>query len=67
MKSRILFHRATKKIVYAQPQPNGSAPVPSHATILRNCRIKEGRDDQFDSIVVEGEWTTFEAQKSLRI
>lgn len=67
MPSRILFDTRDMSIVRCQPEPYGSAGLPSFEGLCRSARIPEDEKQYYDTCIIEGEWLTYQAQRELRI
>lgn len=67
MNSKILYDIRDYKIIRCQPEPKGSAGLPSIEALFKSARIPEGEKQHYNTITVDREYLTNQAQKELRI
>lgn len=67
MRSIILYDTRNNEIKRCQPKPHGSAGLPSFDALCRSARIPDGEKQYMGTIIIDGEYLTYQAQEELRI
>jgi hypothetical protein len=67
MASKLLFDTRNNNIMRCQAEPNGSASLPSFEGLCRSARIPEDEKQYMDTVMVDEDYLTNQAQKELRI
>lgn len=67
MPSRILYDTRDNSILRCQAEPTGSAGLPSIEALYKSARVSEGNKEYMDSITIDGNYLTWQAQERLRI
>ena len=67
MPSKILYDTRNNKIMRCQPEPYGSASLPSFRGLCISARIPEIKKQYMKTIIIGGEMLTSQAIKQLRI
>ncbi|MFW6002203.1 MAG: hypothetical protein ACOCQD_02600 [archaeon] len=67
MSSRILHDTRDNSILRCQPEPNGSAGLPSFKGLCRSARIPEDEKQYMETCIISDNMLTKEAVRNLRI
>lgn len=67
MPSKILYDTRDNSILRCQPEPKGSATLPSFETLCKSARVSESQKENLDTIIINGDYLTKEAQEKLRV
>ena len=67
MPSKILYDTRDNSILRCQAEPKGSAGLPSIGALYKSARVAENDKQYMDSIVIDGDYLTKQAQEQLRI
>ncbi len=67
MPSKILYDTRNNEIMRCQPEPKGSAGMPSFNGLCKSARIPEGQKEYMETCIIEKDMLTNQAIKELRI
>lgn len=67
MPSTILYDKRSGRIVESAPKPYGSAPMPSRKGLLMSALIPECEEEYYETLVIEGDYLTYQAKSQLRV
>lgn len=67
MPSKILYNKNTNEILRCQPEPKGSATLPSLDALCKSARVAEDEKEYLDTIVISGDYLTHTVQDNFRI
>jgi hypothetical protein len=67
MASKILYDIRDNSIIRCQAEPKGSAGLPSIGALYKSARVAEDDKQYMDSIVIDGDYLTKQAQEQFRI
>jgi hypothetical protein len=67
MSSRLLYDTRDNSILRCQPEPKGSAGLPSFNGLCKSARVPEDEKEYLDTIVVSGDYLTHTMQDDFRI
>ena len=67
MKSKILYDTQNNSIMRCQPEPKGSAGIPSFGGLCKSARIPEDNKQYMDTCIIDNEVLTNQAINELRI
>jgi len=67
MSSKILYDTRDNSILRCQAEPRGSAKLPSFEALCKSARVVEDDKQYMDTIVVSGDYLTWQAQERLRV
>jgi len=67
MSSRLLYDTRDNSILRCQPEPSGSAELPSIEALYKSARIAKNDKQYMNSIIINENIITHEAQERLRI
>jgi hypothetical protein len=67
MPSKILYDTRTNEILRCQPEPHGSASLPSDEALYRSARVPENDKQYMKVTIIDDDILTNQAQNELRI
>ena len=67
MSSRILYDTRDNSILRCQPEPKGSASLPSFDALCKSARVLESEKENADTITIEGDYLTHQVQNKFRV
>lgn len=67
MPSKILYDTRDNSILRCQPEPKGSATLPSFETLCKSARVSESQKENLDTIVISGDYLTNHVQDKFRV
>jgi|GEM_PF-2749438 len=67
MPSKILYDTRTNEILRCQPEPHGSAGLPSDEALYRSARVSEDAKKYMSFITIDQNMLTNQAQNELRV
>jgi hypothetical protein len=67
MASKILYDTRDNSILRCQPEPHGSAGMPSLGGLLKSARVPDNERDYMDTLVIDKNMLTKHAKGQLRV
>lgn len=67
MPSKILYDLRDNSILRCQPEPKGSAGLPSFNGLCKSARVSESQKENLDTIIISGDYLTHIVQDNFRV